>query len=334
VFTDRTLKILSQMKGSRSRIPGLHWRSLDARPHRNNRFGPIGRCIYCGATDGLTEEHVVPQFLSGRLSLTEASCGRCAKITSGFESKCAQKNFDTALPFMFKRASRRRLPVTLIINGKRHTKRIEPHNYPPTLQLPIYAPPDHAVGRQPAESALPIRKEMWGWVWEQPHEPPGAWEKKVRQLLRESGASHVAIPGKFDDRSFVRLLAKIGYGYAIAQFGLGFFQPLILGTILDENYPAGRFVGGVENPPALTPEIARDLPHLDYFLKLRVSPHPFFGTPTLWADIRLFPGFGNVPVYTVLLGMGDFSEAAFVLHRAKILITTQKGGKYLPEFFA
>ena len=46
----------------------------------------IGRCIYCGATKGkLTEEHVSPFGLNGCVTLLEASCLDCNKVTAGVE---------------------------------------------------------------------------------------------------------------------------------------------------------------------------------------------------------------------------------------------------------
>src|SRR5262245_58390034 len=45
----------------------------------------IGRCIYCGATDDLRQEHIVPFGLSGPTVLKDASCGNCAKKTGRME---------------------------------------------------------------------------------------------------------------------------------------------------------------------------------------------------------------------------------------------------------
>lgn len=45
----------------------------------------IGKCIYCGSTDNLTREHVVPRGLGGPWLLLKASCKKCARITSDFE---------------------------------------------------------------------------------------------------------------------------------------------------------------------------------------------------------------------------------------------------------
>ena len=48
----------------------------------------VGRCIYCGASEGkLSDEHVTPFGLNGRLVLLKASCEKCARITSSVERR-------------------------------------------------------------------------------------------------------------------------------------------------------------------------------------------------------------------------------------------------------
>lgn len=48
-------------------------------------FPPVGKCIYCGSTNNLTDEHIVPFGLGGNLELPKSSCKECARITSKFE---------------------------------------------------------------------------------------------------------------------------------------------------------------------------------------------------------------------------------------------------------
>jgi 5-methylcytosine-specific restriction endonuclease McrA len=51
----------------------------------NQKYPPIGQCIYCGSdggVDGLRDEHIVPYSLGGHAELKEASCRSCEKITS------------------------------------------------------------------------------------------------------------------------------------------------------------------------------------------------------------------------------------------------------------
>src|SRR5205814_3072492 len=47
----------------------------------------IGECIYCGSTDDLTNEHIVPFGLSGTVGLVKASCKSCAAATSAIEGR-------------------------------------------------------------------------------------------------------------------------------------------------------------------------------------------------------------------------------------------------------
>src|SRR5580704_808673 len=60
---------------------------------RQRIFGPVGRCIYCFATDcDLGDEHVIPQALGGNIILRSASCRNCEKIIGGgFEHRLTHK---------------------------------------------------------------------------------------------------------------------------------------------------------------------------------------------------------------------------------------------------
>jgi hypothetical protein len=54
------------------------------------RYPPVGRCIYCGSTEDLTDEHIFPRFLWGSAVLPKASCERCRRLTKEFEQTCAR----------------------------------------------------------------------------------------------------------------------------------------------------------------------------------------------------------------------------------------------------
>ena len=52
----------------------------------NHIYPPVGRCIYCGATEPpadigrFTDEHIIPLAMGGNLILPQASCKQCEKI--------------------------------------------------------------------------------------------------------------------------------------------------------------------------------------------------------------------------------------------------------------
>jgi hypothetical protein len=49
-------------------------------------YGPVGRCIYCyDGTSILGNEHIIPFSLNGTHILPQASCLKCAEVTSQVE---------------------------------------------------------------------------------------------------------------------------------------------------------------------------------------------------------------------------------------------------------
>jgi len=62
-------------------------------PHTEKIYLPVNLCIYCSATDALSEEHIVPFGLGGRWVLPKASCAGCASKTSTFEQTCQRTMF-------------------------------------------------------------------------------------------------------------------------------------------------------------------------------------------------------------------------------------------------
>ena len=54
----------------------------------------IGYCIYCGTRERpLSKEHIIPYGLGGVWILGEASCDKCATITSEFEMDVLRNTF-------------------------------------------------------------------------------------------------------------------------------------------------------------------------------------------------------------------------------------------------
>lgn len=54
--------------------------------HKSGKsYKPVGKCIYCGSTENLGNEHIIPYGLNGQWILPKSSCEICAKITAEFE---------------------------------------------------------------------------------------------------------------------------------------------------------------------------------------------------------------------------------------------------------
>jgi hypothetical protein len=201
--------------------------------HNATRYGPIGACIYCGVTDALTEEHVVPLGLGGRLILTAASCPRCEKITSAFERKVLRGfMLDARTAGSFPTRHRKDRPTTISYEIKRGIQ-FESIDVPVTestglLQLPMLQPPAFLNGRPPIRGTNIIGFETI------------AFGKRPDEVLSTVGTNAFRATVNIDAHAFVRMLAKIGFCCAIAAIGT--FPrsevpvlPLILGTADDDS---------------------------------------------------------------------------------------------------
>jgi hypothetical protein len=57
------------------------------------KFPGYGRCIYCGSTGPLKDEHIIPFSLGGKAVIEAASCGDCEKVTSYLDGYLARQIF-------------------------------------------------------------------------------------------------------------------------------------------------------------------------------------------------------------------------------------------------
>src|SRR5258705_1417179 len=80
----------------------------------------VGKCIYCGSTQNLHDEHCIPESLQGFHVLDKGSCGDCGRITTKFERAYARDSIlaaRTALNMRSKRSkSKRPTEVQMLIN--------------------------------------------------------------------------------------------------------------------------------------------------------------------------------------------------------------------------
>ena len=59
--------------------------------HGPTYYESKGECIYCGSTNELSNEHIVPYALEGVHVLKDSSCKSCADLTKKFELDVARK---------------------------------------------------------------------------------------------------------------------------------------------------------------------------------------------------------------------------------------------------
>lgn len=248
----------------------------------------VGRCIYCRSSEGpLSREHVIPYGLNGDLVLQAASCAACASITSRFEQGVLRRMLGTVRPALGFR-SRRKPPAVLPVQIDRgwgfKTEHVEASNFPAIIMLPVLKPPAYLTG-EVLEPGVEMQIAGIDWAVFRDRLP-------MSHPLNPTGVVGIRASLQFDPLDFARLLAKIGYGAAVAQVGLDAFEevyvlPLILGAAKD----AGTWVGSSKDIPKIR------VPFLHYVTMRRSGSN----VREIHAYIRLFAAQG-APEYIVVLG--------------------------------
>jgi len=257
------------------------------------KYGPIGRCIYCSSpiysadepARKFGDEHIIPDGLGGDLLLLEASCKKCESKTSGLESLCIQKLFDSARPhFQFAR-DRGKLKRTLVpvrAGSTGDTTKVPISDHPGTLMMfkfdvattfTSFMPPPAFVG----EIVLcPVVSDF------------GKKVAKVKGL-------HVKLGGGIRADTFGRFLAKIAHSYVVAKHGIDGFIPCLQPVIIGEppyDHDLSRFVGS-----SLAEEPVGSENHEIEIIPRKSSS----GQNLIVARIRLFAR-QPMPVYYVVAG--------------------------------
>ncbi len=275
-------------------------------------FDSIGRCIYCGSSEGLSDEHIIPYSLGGDYVFKRSSCPACAKITSREELWAARGIFGN-LREAHKYPSRKRkgksksvgVKVTITID-ENSTEIIVPHEQAPTTPLfaPIFPSAGILVGRPPTLEIPGI-----SYLVILPH--PADHDERLKRFKRKDEATIISITGNWGLNNFMCLLAKVGHGFAVAGYGADSFNPLLPNYILDRDRCLGHVIGGTSEI------IATPSPETD--LNLQSSVHAWClgirsvnGKHYVSVQIHLFRYLGY-PVYEVIAGEATAQLIANVL---------------------
>ncbi|MDV2988840.1 MAG: HNH endonuclease [Dehalogenimonas sp.] len=237
----------------------------------------IGQCIYCGSTEELTDEHIIPFSLGGRFILRNASCLTCNRITNSFETKILRDGgqFDL-IRSVGKLPSREK-----ILRPKEHDFAIEGNKVkvpvekcPGLFMMPIFRPPRYIVNYDSSVSCV---------LGATLHISKGSEE-----LLAGLGNK---VEGELKNvtRLFPRLLAKIAYGMVISERGLDALETnFVLPCILGKQDDAREWVGC---------ERTSVLPKDSLFHNLAC----YEKDGVIGVTIRLFANF-QTPEYLVIVG--------------------------------
>jgi len=263
-------------------------------------LSPIGVCIYCARSqaDGviLEDEHIVPDGIGGDLILPKASCRTCAEKINLWEQE-VQKRYlgvtrDAAGVKSRKRRGRnaesrrryRAVAASVPEGGDPREERgpqiTDPSDLPRMILVETTKGPPELLGGK-----IPGNGICLATAWDMAHGPT------------ECTVDFWARGG-----DFLRLLAKISHGFAVATLGVGGFSPFLTDIILMHDHKPDdlwKFIGQTS------------LQSGTFLHRIRVVPEvvaiPSEGglevsfKQVIVADLQLFANF-SAPRYAVVVG--------------------------------
>jgi hypothetical protein len=250
------------------------------------KYPPVGRCIYCGCTEGLEDEHIFPFGLDGTAILPKSSCRACARITGRHEqivlrgSMWAVRVFRGIKSRRKHRSAPKTYPLTVISQGAEEVVELPAEQYPILLPFPIFGPPAflRPAGYRSGIVVLGVRTISFGPAPE--------------EVIRNLGADALKIARQDEPVAFARVIAKIAYAAAVASGMLEMVdsEPRIVQSILGSVDDIGRWVGTIGGPPqSFTGQLHRILFQRDEVEGLLLS------------EVQLFSD-SQTPRYIVILG--------------------------------
>lgn len=262
--------------------------------HPFKRYEAANVCIYCGATENLHDEHIIPFALGGRWIFPNASCAECGKKTSAFEGVCARTILGP-LRMLFNVQTRRKrerpdklpLRVKRAAGGPWTTIDVPRAQYPFIYPMPYLDTPTVLTGESADRDKLPGAQRFW---------IRGAANARgmsahLETLAQQFGVAELMPMGTFDVPAFSLLLAKIAHAFATAELGPDTFAPFLSDFIKDGDASGLlHYVGGIpkEEPPTST------LHEITFITHRRAADIVFVG-------IRVFACL-RTPTYFVAVG--------------------------------
>jgi hypothetical protein len=253
------------------------------------RLEPVGRCIYCGISGNeakLSDEHIIPFSLMGNLLLPKSSCPKCANITSALELKCGREiygSFRIREQFPTRRPSKRPKTVSATANNGAETVTVDVPESAAIAQFPIFHLQPAGILRIPPDASVTWAGTKLEAKTDSPRQPE-LWKKFPYEKLGFS-------PVTYDIKSFARLCAKIGHGFAVSQFGMEGFNHWLPPYILNNDDKLPYLVGSASVKP--------EPPSVAYLLNWNTYETSLGNL--LGVDVHLFPVMGQ-PSVTVIVG--------------------------------
>ncbi|TBC93219.1 hypothetical protein ELH26_03880 [Rhizobium leguminosarum] len=255
---------------------------------QSRRYPSFGKCVFCLDTENLTDEHVIPEALSGigQVIIEDGSCSKC----NAYANKAYEQDAFTAdfLPIRNmlglrrkprgKKQKPRRMPLVSYadaaddIANVKYTEELPIPNYPRQCSFVVHEPAGKLAGvdRSAGHSPFIVMHIDLG--------PNGAVQPYM------VGTKHLIIFGAPE-----MVVAKMAYCYAVAERGLEAFDTTeLLDLLKGRRMDVFNFVG----KPIENERLAMLRLHKFYFRK-RGNLNTVI--------VHLFASFGG-PIYEVVIG--------------------------------
>lgn len=214
-------------------------------PYPKKLYPPVNACVYCGATDDLSTEHIIPYGFGGELILPKASCEVHRKATSKVEDFILRRYLcplrsHLGLPSRKPASRPNSYPLKLSCNGRSWKQKVRLGDHPGFFRFMLLDRPGKVAGRPRIQETYSI-----SFV-------PIEVFPDIRQRLARIGADSFEDSVTIKALDLAKFLAKIGHAFAVAELGSDVFEEfyvtgLIDGDTRDWNY----WIGSYDRQPQL-----------------------------------------------------------------------------------
>lgn len=219
-------------------------------------YKPVGYCIYCGSTGQLSDEHIIPLGLGGRLVLPQSSCSTCSTKTSKLERTCLRTMYGP-LRMLYGLPTRRKnsRPETLQLKIKRTEASVWEYvpvaqeRYPFLITFPYFEAPGALTVIEESAAAGPATRRLWI----RGASPNYDFHELLQSLAEELGVHSLMPESKAEVSAFCSLLAKIALSYIVAEQGVTAQRSRLASMAVGEDMQnCLHYIGSVEKdePPS------------------------------------------------------------------------------------
>lgn len=258
----------------------------------SNTHPKIDCCIYCGAIDNLTDEHVIPYGLGGKEQLKKASCKACAKITCSLEQRLLRGQWWPYRKILKIRSRSAEYPKYQLVKlkftwGESIEAKVLMDEVPLVVILE-FDPPSILKGE--IRSDIPYATRMGAKFVA--NIPSRVLVEGRMRLLQTN--EQIEFPATFNASDLVRFLAKIAHCYAIYTRGINACSEYFLPKyILGSGEGALTYVGSSSSKI-----LDKDIPGNSLHVMLDAKNGDY-----LSVFIQLFRDGGESPaIYEVIVG--------------------------------